>query len=434
MSETVPAYPPVGRTIAIGVVLAAVGFGGFGSWAALAPLQSAAIAPGTVTVDSNRKTIQHLDGGILAEILVRDGDRVVVGQPLVRLDDLETHANVGLLEGQLWSLLAQEQRLVAERDRLDRIEFPEVLTAHRVDLAATEIMAGQERIFANRRLSLESKTTIIRQRIAQLAAQSAAMDAQRMAGQRQLNLIQEEIAGVTEMVAKGLERRPRLLSLMRQEADLHGGQGDLTNRIAQVGEEITQADMEILGLQADRQSEIVVELREVQIRRAEAESKLNAAQVRQNRRDVVAPESGTVMNLRYFAPGAVVAPGGAILDIVPGEDRLVVEAKVNPTDIDVVHSGLPAKVILSSFKSRATPQLDGEVVRVSADALTDEKTGRPYYLARVTVDADQLRGLAGVQLQPGMPAETLIVTGERTMLRYLMQPIEDSFRTAFREE
>ncbi|MBK1842958.1 HlyD family type I secretion periplasmic adaptor subunit [Azospirillum sp. YIM B02556] len=433
-----PPHPPVGRFIAAGLALTLAGFGGFGTWAALVPLASAAVAPGTVTADSNRKTVQHLDGGIVAEILVRDGDRVVAGQPLIRLDDLESRSTVTVLEGQLWALLAQEARLIAERDEVATMTLPKALAAKAAAPASAgsvaEIVGGQQRIFLSRRASLDGRAVITRQRIAQLEAQIAGLEAQRRAGGRQLVLIQEEAAAVAEMVAKGLERKPRLLALMRQTAELDGMQGDLANRIAQAREAIAEADLEILGLRADRQSEVATELRDVQVRRAEAEEKLAAASIRQGRRDVLAPEAGTVMNLRTFAPGAVVAPGEAILDLVPLDDRLVIDARVSPNDIDVVHAGLPAKVVLSAFKSRTTPQLDGAVLRVSADAVIDDRTGQPYYQARVAVDATQLAALKDVHLLPGMPAETLIVTGERTLLRYLTQPIDDSFRKAFREE
>ncbi|MCW2248793.1 HlyD family type I secretion membrane fusion protein [Azospirillum fermentarium] len=429
-----PPRPPAARLIAAGALAAALGFGGFGGWAALAPLASAAIAPGTVTVDGNRKTVQHLDGGIVAEILVREGDRVAAGQPLMRLDDLETRSTIALLDGQVWALAAQEARLAAERDGADAVAFPDDLTARAGDRAVAEILAGQRRIFASRRTSLEGRAEVIRQRIAQQQAQIAALEAQRAAGRGQLALIAEEIAGVEAMVRQGLERKPRLLALQRQRVDLEGQQGDLANRIAQAREAIAQAELEILGLRDDRQSEIATELRDVQVRLAESREKRSAAAVRQGRRDVAAPVAGVVMKLRHFAPGAVVAPGGDILDLVPQDDPLVIDARVSPTDIDVVRAGLPAKVVLSAFKSRTTPQLAGSVTRVSADALTDDRTGAPYYLARVEVDAGELAALDGVRLQPGMPAEALILTGERTLLRYLLQPIEDSFRRAFRED
>lgn len=429
-----PAGPPVRTLIAAGALAALVGFGGFGGWAALAPLASAAIAPGTVTVDGNRKTVQHLDGGIIAEILVREGDRVTAGQPVMRLDDLETRSTIALLDGQVWALAAQEARLAAERDGRADVTFPDELTALTGERAVAEILAGQQRIFASRRTSLDSRAEVIRQRIAQQQAQIAALDAQRAAGRGQLALIAEEVVGVEAMVRQGLERKPRLLALQRQQVELEGQQGDLANRMAQAREAIAQAELEILSLRDDRQSEIATELRDVQVRLAEAREKRAAAAVRQGRRDVVAPVAGVVMKLRHFAPGAVVPPGGDILDLVPQDDPLVIDAHVSPTDIDVVRAGLPAKVVLSAFKSRTTPQLAGRVTRVSADALTDERTGTAYYRAQVEVDAGELAALDGVHLQPGMPAETLILTGERTLLRYLLQPIEDSFRRAFRED
>ncbi|WP_044549639.1 HlyD family type I secretion periplasmic adaptor subunit [Azospirillum lipoferum] len=430
----VPPHPPVGRLVATGVVLAVVGFGGFGAWAALAPLSSAAIAPGVVTADSNRKSVQHLEGGIIAEILVREGQGVAAGQPLMRLDDLESRSTVTVLEEQLWSLLAQQARLSAERDGLEVMAVPPVLATRAGHPVVSDILAGQERIFTTRNAALDGRAAVTRQRVAQLDAQIAALEAQRSAGRRQLVLIQEEVDAVSEIVAKGYERKSRLLGLMRQAAELDGNQGDLANRIAQAREGIAQAEQEMLGLRADRQSEVAAELRETQTRRAEIAEKLAAAQVRQTRRDLLAPESGTVVNLRHFAAGAVVAPGAAVLDLVPSDDALVIEARVNPMDIDIVHAGLPAKVVLTAFKTRTTPPIDGMVTRVSADALTDERSGQAYYAARVTVDATQLAALRDVHLQPGMPAETLIVTGERTLLTYLTQPIQDSFRKAFREE
>lgn len=430
------AHPPVGRLVAAGLGLALAGFGGFCAWAALTPLASAAVASGTITADSNRKAVQHLDGGIITAILVRDGDRVTAGQPLIRFDDLEARSTVTLLDGQLCSLLAQEARLLAERDgALSLAPIPPL--AQRLaagDPAVAEIVAGQERIFASRQASLEGRILVTRQRIAQLEAQIAGLEEQRKAGVRQLALIREETDAVADMVGKGLERKPRLLALMRQAVELEGGQGDLANRIAQAREGIAQAEQEILTLRDDRQSEVAADLRDVQIRRAETEEKLSSARIRLERRDLLAPEAGTVMALRRFASGAVVAPGETVLELVPLDDRLVVEARVSLTDIDVVHAGLPAKVVLSAFKSRTTPQLDGTVFRVSADAVTDERTGQPYYQARVAVDAGQLDRLPDIHLLPGMPVETLIVTGERTLLHYLVQPIEDGFRKAFREE
>jgi HlyD family type I secretion membrane fusion protein len=433
-SSSLPERPPVGRPVMMGIMLTLFGFGGLTAWSALAPLASAAIAPGIVTADTNRKTVQHLDGGVIAEIAARDGDRVEARQVLMRLDDLETKSVVTLLEGQRRAYAAQEARLLAERDARDRLVFPDDLAVLRGSADMAEILSGQERIFQSRRASLDGRIDVTRQRIAQYQAQIKAFEAQFSAGRRQLDLIREELKDVEELTAKGLERKPRLLALKRQAAALDGEQGEFQNNMAQAREAIAEAEMDILRIRADRQSEVATELREVQTQLAEVMEKLAAAQIRQGRRDVLAPEAGTVLNLRYFAPGAVVPPGGPILDLVPRDDSLVVEARVKPSDIDVVHVGLAAKIVFSAFKSRTTPQIDGKVTRVTADALKDERTGEFYYVARVAADPAELEKLADVHLQAGMPAETLIITGERTMLQYLTQPIRDTFRSAFREQ
>jgi HlyD family type I secretion membrane fusion protein len=228
--------------------------------------------------------------------------------------------------------------------------------------------------------------------------------------------------------------KPRLLALERNAAYLAGAQGDFRGRVAQAREAIAEARMQILNLRRARTDKAATELRDVQTRRAEIQERYQAADVQLVRREVLAPQSCTVFDLRYVTSGGVIPPGDEILDIVPHDDRLVVEARVLPTDIDVMPPGLPAEIVLPAYKGRTTPRLDGRVLQVSADALADERTGVTYYLARVEVDADELAQLDGVDLYPGMPAEALIVTGERTAFDYLVQPLRDSFHRAFRED
>lgn len=429
-----PPAPPTGRVVAAGLALLLGGFGGFGTWAALAPLSSAAIAPGVVAADSNRKTVQHLDGGIVAEALVTEGDRVAAGQPLLRFDDLDSRLAVTVLEEQLWSLLAQEARLEAERDGLEVPALPTALAPVVAEPKVAAILAAQARILTTRRAGLDGREAVAQRRIAQLEAQIAALEAQRAAAFRQRELIAREEQAVAEMVSKGYERQSRLLALMRQSAGLEGTVGEHANRIAQAREAIAQAEQEILAAQADFRSSVATDLRDTQARRSECMEKLTAARMRLARRDLLAPDSGVVLNLRAIVPGTVVAAGAPILDLVPADDRMVVDVRVSPTDIDVVHAGLPAKLVLTAYKGRTTAQLDGVVIRVSADALTDTRTGQPFYSARIGVDTDGGPLPDGVRLLPGMPVEAMIVTGERTLLRYLVQPIADSFRRAFREE
>jgi HlyD family type I secretion membrane fusion protein len=297
-----------------------------------------------------------------------------------------------------------------------------------------EIIRGQERIFVSGREALQGEVDVLHQRIAQINAQIDAFDAQVAAGVDQLALIDEEVTSVKVLVDKGLERKPRLLSLERNAAYLAGQQGEYAGRIAQSKETIAGARMEILNARRTRVEKAALELREVETQLAQVEERLAEADVKLGRRDVLAPQAGTVLALRYHTLGGVVPPGNEILDIVPTDERLLIEARLSPTDIDVVHDGLTAKLVLSAFKSRTTPHINGRVVQVSADVQQDERTGEPYYLARVEVDTQQLAGLDGIKLTPGMPVETIIHTGDHTFWTYLVQPLTDSFRRAFREQ
>ena len=426
--------PPVAGSIKAGVVIMAVGLGGFGLWASSVPISSAAVAPGVVAVDSNRKVIQHLEGGIIGELLVRDGDHVSAGQVLVRLDDLEAKALHDLLEGQYVALAAQEARLSAVRDGLDHLVFPDSLQALRDQPKPAELLSAQERIFASSREALEGQIDVLNQRIAQSEASIAAFEAQREAGSEQLALIEQELDGVRGLVKQGLVPKPRQLALEREAARLRGLQGDYENRMAQARETIAQTKLEILNARQGRVDQATTELGDVESRRAQAAERLAEAAAKLGRRDLVAPQAGTVLNLRYHTLGGVVPPGGEVLDLVPDQDELIVEAKIKPSDIDVVRVGLPAQVALTAYKSRVTPKVDGHITQVSADALQDERTGQYYFATRIAVDSDALAHLEKVELTPGMQVETFINTGERTMAAYLIQPLTDSFRRAFREE
>jgi HlyD family secretion protein len=428
------AHPRTTKTIAAGVLTIALGLGGFTAWAATAPLASAALAPGLIGVESHRKTVQHVKGGIIADLLVREGERVQAGQVLVRLDDVETRAQFEMLDTQHAALLAEEARLLTRRDDLPWLVFPRTIAARSGEPKVAEILFGQQQIFAREQTALNGRIDILHQRIAQHEAQIAACEAQIVSTSEQLALIQEELAVVAELVAKGLEKRPRLLLLQRTAAGLTGTLADFQGRIAAARQAIGEAEFEIAGLRQDDLREVATTLRDVQSKRAEVAEKLRAADFQQSRQDIPSPADGTVLNLKYFAAGAVIPPGGAIMDIVPGDDQLVVDARVQPHDIDVVHADLPAEVVLTAYKSQTTPRLMGTVTRVSADALIDEKTNQPYFKAQVQIAPQELAKVPEIHLAPGMPAEVFIVTGERTALNYLIQPLRDSFHRAFREQ
>ena len=430
-----PERPADYGPIRAGLLVAALFFGGFGTWAAWAPLSSAAVASGQVRVDGHRKTVQHLEGGIIRDILVRDGDAVQAGQVLARMDATQPDATRDLLQGQHNALQALEARLVAERDRLPTIRFPAHLEAQRSDLTMATILAGQETIFASRQRAMEGQMAILNQRIEQFRSEIDGKRAQVASAERQAVLIGDEINGIAALVAKGLERRPRLLALQREGARLEGILGEQAGLIAKAEQGIGEARMQMADLINTQANEIASELRDVQTKLADLEEKLRAASDVAERTEILAPHTGRVLHLRHFTPGGVVKPGEPILEVVPWDDKMVIEAKVRPLDIEAVHAGLPAEVRLSAYKSRSTPTVPGTVIHVSADSLVDDRSGESHYMADIEIAPEQLARLDGVRLAPGMPAEVMIVTGERTALQYLLlDPVRESFSRAWREK
>jgi HlyD family secretion protein len=433
-ADAVSHRPDIRRPTVWGMAILLVFVGGFGTWAALAPLSSAAVAPGTVAVDTKRKTVQHLEGGIVSRILVREGERVVPGQPLVRLDTTQALATRNLHRGQLLAERALDARLVAERDGLEGIAFPpDLLGMARGDAGIRAILDGQRGIFAARRVALQGQLQILTERIGQLGSQIKGLRAQERAALDQLDLIRDEIASVRALIEKGLERLPRLRSLQRQVADLSGRLGSYRGDIAKAQQAIGETRLEMIDLRNRRAEEVVGELRDVREKIADLEEQMRAAEDVLQRQDIVAPVGGSVVNLKTVTPGGVVAPGDALMEIVPEEDKLTIQAQIRPTDIDTVHPGLPAKVRLTAFKAWVTPMLDGELAYVSADSLSDSETGAPYYDARIEVDRREVGRLDQGHLYPGMPVQAMVVTGELPLLAYFVQPLLDSFSRAFRE-
>jgi membrane fusion protein, type I secretion system len=433
----VPASPLV-RTRALvlaGSALIAVFVVGFGTWSVMAPLESAAVAMGAVVSESSRKTVQHLEGGIISAILVHDGDEVAAGQTLIRLDDTKARTTLLALRGQLWDAKAREARLIAERDHAATIDFPADLVAQQSEPAVAAALAGQQKIFDARRSLVESKTAAIRERINQVHEEINGHQAEVAALETRVKLLQEEVGGVRQLVAGGLERKSRLLQLERDLADADGKRGDTLAQIARAKQTIAEAEIDILSLQNDRQKDVADELRETQKKGHELAEQVQAAADVLARDDVRAPENGIITDLRVHTPGGVVTPGEALLDLVPEADRLVVEVQVRPEDIDRVHEGLPAQVRLLPYKQRRTPMLNATVTYVSADHMVDKRTERPYYTAKLRIDEKELAALGNeVKMVPGMPSEAMIQTGETTVAAYALAPILDSFHRAFREK
>ena len=429
-----PDRPPLRGPLMLGLAAAALFFGGLGAWAAMAPLASAAHAPGVVRVESHRKTIQHLEGGIIRDILVRDGDVVAAGEVLVRLDRTLPAANLDSLNGEVLALSAREARLKAERDGADTVPPPPGLTGV-LDLGGlVEILDGQQRILDSRRASFAGRAEILRQQIVQLHAEGEAYKAQLAAVRDQAALLAEEARVVRNLIGKGLERRPRLMALEREKARVEGLAGEYQAMIARNEMAAGETRLKIDDLGNERRKEIEAELRQVQTERAMVAERLRAAIDVASRTEIRAPVAGRVVELRHVTAGGVIGPGDPVLDLVPLDDAFVVEARLSPLDIELVHPGLDAEVKLTAFRQRRLPVLVGTVRSVSADALTDPRTGAAYYAAEVSLPAESLAEVGDGSLYPGMPADVLVLTGDRTALQYFTDPIRDSFRRAFRED
>jgi HlyD family secretion protein len=424
--------PSTAGPLGIGLLAILVFAGGFALWSSQAPLAEAAIAVGEIRAEGQRRTIQHLEGGIVREILARDGDRVRAGQVLLRLDAVQSDAQTEVLRGQRFALLAQEARLSAEAEGRPAIAFPpELITAG--DPRAEEAMAGQRALFAARAAAFAGQMAALSARRDQQQATLAAIRGQADSQSRQLDLIRQEEESVRRLVAQGLERMPRLLALQRQMAALEGNGADLEGQAARARAAIAELDSERARLEQTRQAEIATEQREVAARLLDVTERLRAAEDVSTRREVLAPEDGTILHSRLFTRGAVLRPGEPAMEIVPAADRLVVEVQLSPADIERVHPGLTAEIRLPAYRQRVAPTIEGEVIEVAADVTHDERRGVSFDRVRIAIPEEQLARLPGGPLRPGMPAEALIRTGERSLARYMIQPLLDSFHRAFRE-
>lgn len=418
-----------------GALVIGLGLGGFGLWAAGAPLAGAAIAPGVISPDGSRRTVQHLEGGVIREIRVENGSVVQAGDPLIVLEDVQARAEHDVLQARFRTLAAARARLLAEQAGSDAIRFPAwLIELTGDDATALEAMVAQRQLFRTRAQGLAGRQRILGQRIAQLREEIAGLEAQIDADGRQIALIAEEIEGLAYLYRKGLARKSRLLALERERSEIEGDRAERRARIARARQAIGEAELQIIAQRTALVDAANEELSRTQAELAEVEQRLAASRDVLARTLITAPSAGTVVALRFHTPGGVIRPGEPILDLVPDDEELLVDARLSPMDIDVVSTGLPARVVLPAFKQRQLPRIEGRVRRISADALVDPHTGERYFQAQIEVDADQLAALdPPIELTAGMPAEVYIVTGERTMLDYLLEPLYDSLRRAFRE-
>lgn len=415
-----------------GYATAFVFFGSLAAWSWIAPLASAAIAPGVVSPDGHRKIIQHLEGGIIRAIHVREGDVVAIGDKLVTLEETQARAKLDEMRERLVHLLTAEARLIAEQSGTEQIDFPPDITAHSA-AGARRAMASQLDLLGSRRATQLGKERILAQRIKQSEEEIGGLRKIIAAQATQLQLLDRETAVVRKLYEQGIERLPRLLALERTQAEIRGEQANNEARIARIQQQISETEIQLLTMRDQDKERANDELTKVREQLAVLRSELPGREDILTRTIIQAPIAGVVMNVRVTTEAGVVGPGQALLDIVPGEAKLIVDARLKPNDIDVVQPGMRARVLLTAYRQRIMPQIFGTLRSASADRLVDDRTGDAYFLAKIEVDSDEIARLKDVRLVPGMTAEVMILTGERTLLDYVLRPLLESFIKSFRE-
>ena len=409
--------------------------GGFGTWSVMANISGAVVASGQIEVDQNRQVVQHPDGGVIAEINVQEGDLVDEGDILIRLDPTNLTSELVVVEGQLFELMARRGRLEAERDGADAITFdPELIKAAESSKDARTLMQGQQRLFKARQESMAQEIAQMQKQRNQISDQIDGITAQQTALETQLELINEELENQQTLLDRGLAQASRVLSLQREDARLRGTMGELAATKAQAESRITEIDIEVLKYGTKRREEAITRLRDLQFRELELTEKRSALKERLSRLDIRAPLAGVVYGMQFFAPRSVIRPADPVLYLVPQDRPLVIAAKVQTINIDQIFVGQEVILRFPAFDSRTTPELLGRVVKVSADAFTDERTGISYYRAEIVLLEGETEKLPqGATLIPGMPVQAFIRTNDRTPLAYLIKPFADYFAKAFRE-
>ncbi|MEM9878911.1 MAG: HlyD family type I secretion periplasmic adaptor subunit [Pseudomonadota bacterium] len=431
MRETFPIE--LRRLVMLGLVIILTAFGGFGTWAAVAQIASAVVSQGTVKVFTNRKKVQSLEGGVVTALNIKNGDYVQTGDVLLTLDRTRAAASHQIIQGNYDTTRASIARLNAERDQRDAIMFPGDLRSRANAPAVAEILASQEKMFRARQETYFGEVAMVEERIGQLREEIRGLEKQATAKQKQIQLIEDELAGLYELLEKGYTARTRVLALEREASSLEGEAGEHIASIARAKRAISEAELEILQLRKARIEQIVIELQDQETQLFDLEERLGAASYTLEQTDLRATSSGYVVGLAVHTVGGVVQPGETVLEIVPHDDDLIVEAKVQPIDIDSVQLGLDADVQFTAFSQRSTPKLSGKVIYVSADSMVEPNRDLPFYIARISVPEQEVARLGENPLLPGMPADVLIKTGSRTPLTYFLKPIKDSMNKAWRE-
>jgi HlyD family type I secretion membrane fusion protein len=416
-----------------GFAVALLTFGAFGGWACLAPIDGAVIAAGSIVVESDRKTVQHLEGGIVKDLMVTGAAHVEQGQVLLRLDSNQERAREEMARSAVYSAIAEEARLQAEAGGSDKITFPSELMEKISDPSAQRAMGDQKRRFEEQRAARKIEISILQERIGQSQRQIQGNTAQSKGARTQLDSITQEFTKLKPLADQGIVPFARVATLERSKADIEGRIGAYDADIARLGRTIDEARLQIDQVGQKVLEEATAKLADTRAQLSDAREKWRVTGEVLARMEVRAPRSGRIVNLKVHTIGAVVRPGDVLMEIVPDNDVLVVAAKVSSLDINHVQVGLPTEVRLPSFKARSTPIAVGEVLSIAADAIRDEATHQPYYEVKVSVHVTQFPETVREKLKPGMVADVLISTGERTVLAYLTQPMTDAIRRGMRE-
>lgn len=426
--------PPFQKDALWGFIVLAVFGGVFLLWGVFASLESASIAPGKIGIESQKKTLQHEHGGTVEKILIKEGEEVVKGQVLISLDDTQAKAQFEQLSQRYFYLLAQRVRLNLEAKEADDFSIPKEVSKFLPNPILKEALDIQKGLFYASKLAHEGKLEILQRRGEELEETLVSIEKQIASVKNQQGLLDEEIKAISELEAQSLVPRSRLLRLQREAANLVERKETFEGQKNQTEKELTDTRLQRDFEAKNRQKEIFEKLTEVTTQIGEVREKWVAARDVLEKTKMKSPIDGTVVGLQVFTEGGVIRPGDKVLDIVPTGGELIIEASVNPLDIDIVRPGLKAKVQLVAFKQRNMPFIEGEVFHVSADAFTDPNTKESYYLAKVAIPREELAKIEGVELYPGMPVMVMIITDDRTPLEYFFDPIKNSFNRAFREQ
>ena len=425
--------PDYRRAAAIGLGVIVFTFGVLGLWAALAPLNSAVVAPGMVVIESNRQVIQHLEGGIVRKVLVHEGDHVASGQMLFQLDPVQTNASVNITRNQLFSMLAKRDRLVAERDHAPSVRFSSEVMAASGDPMVAQAVTDEQRQFQERRATLQSQLAVLQTRIGELQTEIGGMETERRSMDQQRTYLSEEVSGLEELFKQDLVPKPRLLAVQRELAQVEGQIGRSRADKARTEKAIGETQLQMRQLQQQLYQDISKELAEVETQSGDLRQRFTVAQDQARRINVTAPMSGVAQNLRVFTEGAVVRPGDPLVEIAPDRGQMIIQAHISPNDVDSVHAGQRVQVRFPSFHSRSIPVISGEIRSVSQDRLVDEASHSAFFMAIVYVPDVKLPPELQGRLRAGLPAEVVVPTGSRSALQYIWQPLGNALTKTMRE-